>query len=442
MNLDEATEFCPQHDGLLLDNLEFRGKKLESAILVGVYNRGPKKQICEEHLAELEELANTYGLKTLKHIPCSIKKFDASTYIGKGKVEEIRDLAREMGAHLIIFDDEIMPSQQRNLEAYFDMPVMDRTELILGIFSQHARSKEAKLQIEWAQIKYQIPRLKRLWTHLSRQKGGGVNQKGEGEKQLELDKRMLQHKLDRLHKELKKIVQHRDTQRQARARAEVPSFAIIGYTNAGKSTLLNALTHADVLVENKLFATLDTTTRKFTLPNNQQVLMIDTVGFIRKLPHSLVAAFRSTLDEAMHTDILLHLIDVSHELAEEHAETTYEVLKQLGGEDKHIITVLNKIDLCEDSRTIDKLRIAYPHTVQISALEETGFDVLIEMMIDELKKRREEVFLKIPQSEYALVSELNKIGQVIYQDYEDNDVIIRVQIPSEFRHRIEPFISE
>lgn len=415
-------------------------------LLVSVYKGGKEMlEVCQEHLDELELLVNTYGSNPIMKVPCVIRKIEASTFVTSGKLEELIQLSRECQADCIIFDDEISPSQQRNLEKAFNLPVMDRTEIILNVFSQRAQTKEARLQIELARIKYQQPRLKRLWTHLSRQQasgsaGGGAYLKGEGEKQIEIDKRIIKRKVDLLRKEIEDIKGTRATQRSLRERSEVPVFAIIGYTNAGKSTLLNALTDAGVFVEDKLFATLDTTTRKFELPNHQEVLLIDTVGFIRKLPHLLVAAFKSTLEESIQADTLLHLVDVSHHMAEEQAEATLEVLKELGAENKPIITVLNKIDQCDDPGRINRMRIKYPRNVQISALTRLGFDELQSMMIQELEKIRKVVQLRIPQSDYRIVSELMKLGNVLKQEYEDNDVLLHVDLPQAMIGRWKEYI--
>lgn len=415
------------------------------ALLVSTYHGSTQRKICEEHLEELELLAQTYGIETIHKEACAIRKFDASIYVGKGKLEELIKIADEKKADVVIFDDEITPAQQRNLQKAFNRPVSDRTELILGVFAQRAQTKEARLQIELAKVKYEAPRLKRLWTHLSRQAGtsgsggGGAYLKGEGEKQIEIDRRILKRKIDQLQREIEEVRAHRDTQRVARARSEIPVFAIIGYTNAGKSTLLNALTDAGVFVEDKLFATLDTTTRKFTLKNNQDILLIDTVGFIRKLPHLLVAAFKSTLEEALEADILLHLIDASHPMAEEQAATTHEVLKELGAKDKSIITVLNKMDIVQSPSLIHRLRMTYPKNVQISAITHEGFDELQEVMIQELSRLRKVVDVRIPQSHYAIVTEIMRVGRILKQDYEDNDVVLKVEVPLTLEHKLKAF---
>jgi len=425
----------------LYEDVRYEISDLKTAFLIGCYTKSSDLMLCKEHIDELESLANTYGFEVVSKNPCPLRKIEARTYLGKGKVEELTAAAEECKADVVIFDDEISPNQQRNLEKAFKRPVIDRTELILEIFSQRAQTREAKLQVELAKSHYQLPRLKRLWTHLSRQVASGKGfLKGAGERQIELDRRMVRDRISRLKKEIEEVRHQRDVQRHARIRSGIPTFAIIGYTNVGKSTLLHALTEAEVLVEDKLFATLDTTTRKFTLPNHQEILLIDTVGFIRKIPHTLVAAFKSTLEEAMYTDILLHLVDVNHPLAEEHAESTYEVLKELGSENKPMITVLNKVDLVENKRIIGRFKLKYPRVVGISALKEEGFDDLMRVMTEAVKDLRTIVKLRIPQKEYALVSQLLGEGRVIHQEYEENDILIEIEIPTYLQHKVEPFI--
>jgi len=411
-------------------------KEVLKALLVSTYHGATQKKICEEHLEELELLAITEGIETIHKVPCAVRKFDASIYVGKGKLEELVRTAEDTKADLVIFDDEITPAQQRNLQKAFGLPVIDRTEVILGVFAKRAQTKEARLQVDLARVRYEAPRLKRLWTHLSRQQGtsgsgggGGAYLKGEGEKQIEIDRRILKKKIDQLQKEIEEVRAHRETQRMSRQRSGIPVFAIIGYTNAGKSTLLNALTDAGVFVEDKLFATLDTTTRKFTLNNHQDILLIDTVGFIRKLPHLLVAAFKSTLEEAVEADILLHLIDASHPMAEEQAATTLEVLKELGAGKKPIINVLNKMDQVSSPSLVHRLRMSYPRNIQISALKHEGFEDLQEAMIQELSRQRKVITLRIPQSAYADVSEIMRAGHILHQEYEENDVVLRVDAP-------------
>lgn len=422
--------------------------KEKKAFLVTVFKNTESKEVSREHLDELALLAETYGVTVAGKTTCVIRKYDAATYVTEGKLEELVQKAEELQADLVIFDDEIAPSQQRNLENAFKRPVMDRTGVILEVFAQRAQTKEARLQIELAKVRYQAPRLKKLWTHLSRQAGtgggggggGGGYLKGEGEKQIEIDRRLLKKEIDQLNREILEVKANREMQRASRIRSEIPIFAIIGYTNAGKSTLLNALTEANVFVEDKLFATLDTTTRKFTLTNNQEILLIDTVGFIRKLPHLLVAAFKSTLEEALYADILLHVVDASHPMAEEQAETSFDVLKELNASDKPIITIMNKIDLCHDQDRLNKLLHRYPKTVGISALSHQGFGELQALMIEELSKQRKILTLKIPQSEYAKVSQIMRVGHILDQEYVENDIIMKVDIPATLAARLNQYI--
>jgi GTPase len=437
MDFEEEEEDFSDEIGI---NTAAQGESL--AVLVGTYSGHVEKEICEEHLDELESLADTFGVPVSAKIPCPIRKIEAATYLNVGKLDEVMQEAQRTHANLVIFDEEISPAQQRNLEKLLKVAVMDRTELILEIFAQRAQTKEAKLQIELAKTKYEFPRLKRLWSHFSRQRASGGYLKGEGEKQIEIDRRLLKKKLERLTQELREVTKYRQTQRTFRQRSGIPTFAIIGYTNAGKSTLLNALTHAGVFVEDKLFATLDPTTRKFTLPNNQEILLTDTVGFIRKIPHTLVAAFRSTLEAALHDDVLLHLVDISHPMAEEHAATTHALLKELNVENVAMITVLNKVDACQDKGIIERMRLLYPKTVTISALNGTGLDTLAEMMTKELSALRKEVKVKIPQSEYALVAVIRREGNILLEEYEGNDVIIRAEVPLHIAHRFDPYLYD
>lgn len=421
-----------------------RLERSQRVMLIGAYLSTAEKPQCLEALNELQRLCDTYGLAAIELVACPVKKLDAGLYLGSGKLEELKQKAEDLGIEGVVFDDEITPHQQRNLEAFFARPVIDRTELIIEVFAQRAQTKEARLQVELARVRYQFPRLKRMWTHLSRQSasGGGAYLKGEGEKQIEIDRRLLRRRVDRLKKEIEEVEAQRITQRHLRRRRGVPTFAIVGYTNAGKSTLLKALTEADVLIEDKLFATLDTTTRKFQLPNRQEVLLVDTVGFIRKIPHTLVAAFKSTLEEAVYTDILLHLVDVSHPQAETQAEETMRVLKELGATQQPIITLLNKIDRCVDPSIATKLRLKYPKTVPIAALHRTGFEELLELMTKEIQLLRRHVKARIPQSHYALVSELMRGGKISSCDYEDNDILIEGDIPAQLEHKIKPFLME
>ncbi len=416
-------------------------KEERKALLVTAPRGDISKELAQDHLDELELLVETYGLPVAGKVICHLRKFAAATLVTPGKLEELIETARQVAADVIIFDDEISPAQQRNLEKAFGAPVMDRTEIILEVFSQRAQSREARLQVELAKVKYQIPRLKRLWTHLERQAGTGAGgqgayTKGAGEKQIEIDRRLLRKRIDRLQDELLEADAHRETVRVGRQRSAIPICGLVGYTNAGKSTLMNALTEAGVFVEDKLFATLDTTTRKFMLRNKQEILLIDTVGFIRKLPHNLVAAFRSTLQEAAFADILLHVVDVSNHAAVEQAVTTIEVLKELGAGDRPIITLLNKIDLPNTAAMATRLRTLYPKTIPISALTGAGLEEIEERIIEELQSRRRRVKLRIPQSDYGVITELMRVGNIIDQEYEDNDVMVDVELPPDWAERL------
>jgi GTP-binding protein HflX len=409
---------------------------MKTAFLIGIVQDG------HDTLEELAALADTYGLEVTRKEALKLRKFDAATYIGSGKAEEFA----KFDVDVVIFDDNITPNQQRNLEKIFGKPVMDRTELILAVFASRAQTKEARLQVELAAARYQLPRLRRLWTHLARQSGGGGGgggggyTKGEGEKQIEIDRRLIKAEIERLTKQLEEVAHHRAEQRKSRLRSNVPAAAIVGYTNAGKSTLLNALTQAGVFAEDKLFATLDTTTRRFVLPNEQPLLLIDTVGFVRKLPHTLVAAFKSTLEETLYTDLLLHVVDVSHPEVLKHVETTLEVLEELGASDRPMITILNKVDRLESREIVSLFRVKYPHVVAISATTGEGFEDLFEVIMKVLSKLRRTYHLRIPQSHFELVAELRRVGCVHSIDYEGNDVIMHVEIPSIIEYKVLPFI--
>lgn len=424
-----------------LKDLEGKSPK---ALLIGTYTQ--EKRLAQEDLEELESLCDTYGLDALEKILCPLRSIDVRTYIGKGKAEEIYQKVLENKIDIVIFDDEILPQQQRNLEKAFECAVIDRTELILGVFAQRAQTKEAKIQIDLAFLRYQMPRLRKMWSHLHRQRSGGASGgaavKGEGEKQIELDRRIIRRQIEKLQKELEKVKKRRGMQKSLRKKAQIPSFAIIGYTNVGKSTLLNALTDAKVLTEDKLFATLDPTTRKFILPNKQPILLIDTVGFIRKIPHQLIAAFKSTLEEAIQADILIHLVDASHPQTFLQSEATLELLKELKAAHKPIINVLNKADKVNPAVTFSKMRVTFPKLIEISALNKEGFPDLMRRMEEELKSFRKKLSLCIPQSEYASLSKILDQGKILSLKYEENNILLKVEIPKPLENKVRKYIVE
>jgi GTP-binding protein HflX len=355
----------------------------EKTVLVGLEHDGVSRWDLEESMSELRELAATAGANVVDTVTQKLQHPTAPYYIGKGKAEEVAAICTEHGAGSIIFDDELSPAQGRNLETVTSKKILDRTQLILDIFARRARSREGRLQIELAQLQYLLPRLTRMWTHLSRQTGG-IGTRGPGETQLEVDRRRVQERIARLQKDLEEVRKHRAIQREGRARHQWPVVAIVGYTNAGKSSLLNRLTKAGVLAEDKLFATLDTRTRRWAVPGFGDVLLSDTVGFVRNLPHHLVASFRSTLEEARHADLLLHIVDASNLEAERQIRTVYEVLDEIGVEVNNVLLVLNKVDRVEDQSFVDVLRRRFEDTVTISAAERQGMDRLASVVAERL----------------------------------------------------------
>lgn len=424
--------------GRLIEAQAFSAK----AILIGTYEEKQKTQ-ASLHLDELERLVDTFGLLSVQKLLCPLRKISAKTLLGKGKVEEIRDLVVAEEVTLVIFDDEISPQQQRNLEKILGAMVVDRTELILAVFAQRAHTKEAKMQIALAQYQYQLPRLKRLWTHLGRQRVGGSKGgflKGEGERQIEIDRRLLRRKITVLRKSLEELKKNRSIKRRRREKEHLVTFAIVGYTNAGKSTLLNALTNAGVFVEDKLFATLDTKSTVYHLPNNQKILLIDTVGFVRKLPHRIIEAFKSTLEEAAHADILLHLIDASSKTVLEEIEAASEVLKELHADKKPMIQVLNKTEL-PLSKEASALQFRYPKLVKISALEQKNFSQLIDAMMEKIQNLRRRLVFRFDQKDYQYAAKLMQEGEVLSKSYEGNDLIIEVQVPERIQKQFSQFIE-
>lgn len=390
-------------------------------------------------LDELEELVETLNIGVIAKEVVRIREFQARFLLGAGKVEEVLERARAAGADCLVIDAELSPSQQRNWEAASGLCVIDRQEVILDIFHERAQTKEAVLQVELARSEHSLPRLKNAWTHLSRQRGGGsVTQRGEGEAQIELDQRMVRQRISRLRKELSEVIQHREVQRKQRMRIPIPSAAIVGYTNAGKSTLLNRMTGSSVLSEDKLFATLDPTTRQLVLPDGQKVLLTDTVGFVRRLPHQLVEAFKATLEEAVVANLLIHVVDVSNPEMAEHQATTLKVLKELGAGEHRIFTVYNKVDAATD------LRIpSHPEkdVFYLSAHTGEGVDRLSAALASAISDTFKIHELLIPHSRYDLVNTLHERASIRSHVVEDEGVRIVCAVPPQLETEIGPFIE-
>jgi GTP-binding protein HflX len=420
--------------------LETRKTRPEKVFLVGVELKSRNSTDVRELMAELAELAQTAGAEV---VDSGIQKLEApvpATFIGKGKAAEFSDFCRRHGVDTVIFDDELTAAQSRNLEKIFNCKILDRTALILDIFAQRARTREGKLQIELAQLQHLLPRLTRFWGHLSRQAGGIGMRGGEGESQLEADRRKVQERIDTISRDLDLVRRRRATQRAGRQRSQWPLASIVGYTNAGKSTLLNRLTGADVLAKDILFATLDPTTRRLRLPTNQNVLLTDTVGFIRKLPHGLVEAFKATLEEVVRADLLLHVVDVSHPQAWEQIEAVNAVLKEIEADEKPVIMVLNKIDCVTSEGTLARLKEKFPQAVEISAKTGEGLPPLLAEIGTQLRPKRDFVELKIPHERAEVIARLHKVGQVVERRYNGKTAKFKARIPPHFHAEFEPFI--
>lgn len=394
-----------------------------------------------ESLDELSELACTAGGEVVGNGTQKMEAPVAGTFIGSGKADEFAQHCRRQNVDTVIFDDELTPAQSRNLERVFDCKVLDRTSLILDIFAQRARTREGKLQIELAQLQHLLPRLTRFWGHLSRQKGG-IGMRGDGETQLETDRRRVQDRIARIARELEVVRRQRSTQRQGRQRNQWPLASIVGYTNAGKSTLLNALTGAEVLAENKLFATLDPTTRRLRLPTNQNLLLTDTVGFIRKLPHGLVEAFKATLEEVVQADLLLHVVDVSHPLAGEQIDAVNAVLNEIGAAGKPTLMVFNKMDRLNGDGHGHNLLRDHTNSVAVSAKTGDGLPELLAELNNQVRPIREFMELSVPHEASAVIARLHAVGQVIERDYNGEKAWFKVRIPPHLHSEFAPFIIQ
>jgi GTP-binding protein HflX len=417
---------------------------VERALLVRLYFDPREEEESEALLEELGELVSTLGIGVVEKLLVRSREMHKKFLCGTGKAAEIAELAKAHECDCLVFDNQLAPSQQREWERAADMTVLDREEVILDIFARRAQTKEARLQVELARMQYALPRLARMWGHLDREGGsgggmGGGAARGMGEKQIEVDRRMANVRIDRARRELEDVRKQRATQRKEREKMETPHAAIVGYTNAGKSTLLNKLSDSDVMAKDMLFATLDTTTRKIELPDGQPLLITDTVGFVRNLPHRLVEAFKATLEEAVLADFLIHVLDATSPEIERFHETTLKVLGELGAVDKRTITVLNKIDLVTDPDRLAELRRLYPDALHISAFNGRGLEALLqkcsEVMADRVRRRK----YRIPQSRADLLGVLHRDAKVLSTDYEENDILVTAVVPASIAGRLEEF---
>ncbi len=386
-----------------------------------------------ESLDELEELAKTAGAATAAKVIQNRESVHPGTYIGKGKIEEIKELLAKLNATGVVCDDELSPAQLKNLEDALEAKVMDRTIIILDIFAQHATTKEGKIQVELAQLRYRATRLVGMRNSMSRL-GGGIGTRGPGEKKLEVDRRLIRDRISQLNRELAEVKQYRETSRELRSKGSIPIAAIVGYTNAGKSTLLNRLTNAGVLEEDKLFATLDPTTRNLVLPSGQQILLTDTVGFIRKLPHHLIDAFRSTLEEAKYADIILHIVDSSNPAAYKQMHVVYETLTNLGVKDKPIITAFNKQDLLITDLIIKDFKA--DRVVKISAKEKQGLDELQEIFEELLRERKILVERVFSYQDAGKIQIIRKYGQLLEEEYQADGIYVKAYLPKDIYNQI------
>ena len=416
-------------------------REQERAILVGMALSGDASWDADDTLNELALLADTAGAKVVDRMVQERESIDPAFFIGRGKAEELAHRVKQLNAQLVIFDDDLSPAQFKNLEELAGVNVIDRSRLILDIFAGRAKTRESQTQVELAQLNYLLPRLTRRWTHLSRQAGhggttGGIGTRGPGETQLEVDRRALRSRIGVLTRALNRISRRRVLGRKQRT--DTFRISLVGYTNAGKSTLMRALSGADVLVEDRLFATLDSTTRRVYLGYNREVLLTDTVGFIRKLPHHLVASFRSTLEEAVDADLLLHVVDVGHPRCEDQIAVVYETLQSLGIAEYPILMAFNKIDRFDDPVMQRRLRARFPDGVWVSAKEARGLDELRLAIYDRLEGQRSVMQLRIPQAEGKLLSELHRVGEILNTAYERNDVLLEIKLSHQNVRRLLP----
>lgn len=402
---------------------------------------GKNARLVEESLEELAFLASSANAEVTCQTTQRRERIDPACFIGKGKASEIKNLCAEQEITTVIFDDDLSPAQQRNLEEIIKCKVIDRTRLILDIFASRARTREGKLQVELAQLTYLLPRLTGKGVTLAQQVGG-IGVRGPGEKKLEYDRRKVEERISKLQKEINKVSEHREQQRQRRQRVPVPIIAIVGYTNSGKTTLLNTLTSSHVFVEDKLFSTLDPTIRGLILPNKEKVLLVDTVGFIHKLPHQLVAAFRATLEEVTYSDLLLHIVDTNHPEFQKQIVAVEKVLQELDALGKPTITIFNKMDLIKNKPLLPRLKRKYKDSISISAKKGWGLDRLYDRIIEHFGKDRSTIELVIPQARSDLVNLVYEKGTVLSRKYNDKDILLQAQVDQKTVQRLKEFIKK
>lgn len=421
-------------------DLEENRNKVQRALLIGVQRPKMAPSEASYLLKELEELTLNLDIPVVGQMLVKLRQTNPAYLVGSGKKEEIIAQAKELEADVLIFDDELSPAQQRNWERESKLCVIDRQEVIIDIFSERAQTREAVLQVQLARMEYSLPRLTRAWTHLSRQRGGGTGARGQGETQLEADRRIVNERIASLKKELREVVKRRHVQRAKRLRKPVPTVSIVGYTNAGKSSLLNRLTQAHVLAEDKLFATLDPTTRRLELDQSQHALVTDTVGFVRRLPHRLIDAFKATLEEAVVADLLIHVLDATNPEVEDHYNTTMTVLREIGADRNPMITVFNKIDILEDERQYHHIsHLHHEGSFFVSAITGQGAEELKSAISDTLNARLSPTELLIPHDRYDIISKLHESGGIRERNTLDEGVHVVGLFPPALSGLTKPF---